>query len=88
MSMLIRNLARPSLRASAAAAQAARGFSSSGGEITINLGDDVFKTHNFEAPPTTVTTNKEELLHFFKEMYVMRRMEITNDTEYKARTIR
>lgn len=35
-----------------------------------------------------VTTNKDELVGVFKEMYTMRRMEITNDTEYKARTIR
>lgn len=31
-----------------------------------------------------MTTNKEELLLFFKQMYTMRRMEITNDTEYKV----
>ena len=35
-----------------------------------------------------MTTNKDELVRLFKEMYTMRRMEITNDTEYKARTIR
>lgn len=55
--------------------------------ITVELGD-VFKTHLCEAPATTVTTNKEELLHFMKQMYTMRRMEITCDTEYKARNIR
>ncbi len=37
-----------------------------------------------EAPSTTVTTTKEELLLFFKQMYTMRRMEIVNDTEYKV----
>lgn len=37
-----------------------------------------------EAPSTTVTTNKEELLLYFKQMYTMRRMEIVNDTEYKV----
>jgi len=52
------------------------------------LGPDVFATHNFEKPATSVTTNREELLKFYKEMYTMRRMEITNDTEYKARNIR
>lgn len=35
-----------------------------------------------------MTTDKEELIGFMKEMYLMRRMEITNDTEYKARNIR
>jgi pyruvate dehydrogenase E1 component alpha subunit len=39
-----------------------------------------------DAPSTTVTTNKEELMSYFKEMYTMRRMEITCDTEYKVRS--
>ena len=41
-----------------------------------------------DAPPNTATTTKEELLHFYREMYTVRRMEIACDTEYKARTIR
>lgn len=40
------------------------------------------------AMPTEATTNREELMSYFKLMYTMRRMEITCDTEYKARTIR
>ena len=56
--------------------------------ITVDLGENSFSVHNFEMPSTTVTTTKEELLRFLKEMYTMRRMEITNDTEYKARNIR
>jgi ABC-type Na+ transport system ATPase subunit NatA len=35
-------------------------------------------------PSSTVKTTKDELLQFFKQMYTMRRMEITNDTEYKV----
>ncbi len=57
-------------------------------EIQVNVGDEAYQTHNWEAPSTMVTTNKDELIAFFKEMYTMRRMEITNDTEYKARNIR
>jgi pyruvate dehydrogenase E1 component alpha subunit len=56
--------------------------------ITVDLGADVFSTHNATAPSTTVTTDREELLKFLKQMYTMRRVEITNDTEYKARNIR
>jgi len=41
-----------------------------------------------DLPSTTVTATKEELIGYFKDMYTMRRMEITNDTEYKARNIR
>jgi pyruvate dehydrogenase E1 component alpha subunit len=55
--------------------------------ITVELGD-VFKTHLCEAPATTVTTTKDELMEYLKLMYTMRRMEITCDTEYKARNIR
>ena len=47
-----------------------------------------FKTHRCDGPPTQVTTNKEELLGFFHEMYRMRRMEITADMLYKAKQIR
>lgn len=41
-----------------------------------------------EAPTSIVTATKDELVGYLKEMYTMRRMEITNDTEYKARNIR
>ena len=37
-----------------------------------------------EVPGSTATTNKEELVSYLKLMYTMRRMEITNDTEYKV----
>ena len=39
-----------------------------------------------EAPATTVTTTKDDLMHYLKMMYTMRRMEITCDTEYKVYT--
>jgi hypothetical protein len=48
------------------------------------------KSHYFshfpdcEMPSSLVKTTKEELLLYFKQMYTMRRMEITNDTEYKV----
>jgi pyruvate dehydrogenase E1 component alpha subunit len=59
-------------------------FLSTSSEITVPLGANVFATHNFDPPSTTVTTNKDELMAFFKQMYIMRRVEITNDTEYKV----
>lgn len=52
--------------------------------ISVDLGPEIFSTHNFDAPATTVETDKEELMRFLREMYTMRRMEITNDTEYKV----
>jgi pyruvate dehydrogenase E1 component alpha subunit len=41
-----------------------------------------------DTPSSTVTATKDELIQYLKEMYTMRRMEITNHTEYKARNIR
>jgi len=63
-----------------------RYFSSN--EITIELPSDTYATHLCDSPSLTVTTNTEELVHYLKQMYTIRRMEITNDTEYKARNIR
>lgn len=37
-----------------------------------------------DPPSLAVNTSKDELLGFLKQMYTMRRMEITNDTEYKV----
>lgn len=34
---------------------------------------------------TSSSTTKEELLQFHKDMFIIRRMEITSDTEYKVR---
>jgi len=49
----------------------------------------MFKTHLLETGPANeVETTKEELWSMYELMYTMRRMEITCDNEYKARTIR
>ena len=37
-----------------------------------------------DVPSSLTTTNKDELIEYLKLMYTMRRMEITNDTEYKV----
>ena len=47
-----------------------------------------FKGHKLEAPDSTVTTSPKELLKFFSDMFLMRRMEIASDTLYKAKLIR
>jgi len=55
--------------------------------ITINL-EKSFKTHKCESPPTSATTNREELLDYYQKMNVIRRVETTADTLYKSKNIR
>jgi len=55
--------------------------------ITIDF-PGAYTAHLAEEPAATAQTSKSELLEYFKTMYTMRRMEITCDNEYKARTIR
>eukprot|EP01035_Chromulina_nebulosa_P016918 gene16918-22409_t len=55
---------------------------------SIELSKDDFALHNFESPSLSITTSRDELIEMLRLMYTMRRMEITNDTEYKARNIR
>ena len=47
-----------------------------------------YQAHHIEAPGTTVTTTKAELVQFFESMYRMRRMEIAADMLYKSKLIR
>ncbi|WVZ10149.1 hypothetical protein V8G54_014679 [Vigna mungo] len=47
-----------------------------------------FTAHNCEAPSRAVTTSPSELLSFFRDMALMRRMEIAADSLYKAKLIR
>jgi len=63
---------------------ATRGFSN----IKLKLG--AADTFNLEGRklPTEAETNGEELMHYFKELTIMRRMEIVLDNLYKAREIR
>ncbi|KAK7386919.1 hypothetical protein VNO78_27294 [Psophocarpus tetragonolobus] len=47
-----------------------------------------FTAHNCDAPPRAVDTSAEELASFFRDMALMRRMEIAADSLYKAKLIR
>ncbi|GIM03677.1 hypothetical protein Vretimale_8202 [Volvox reticuliferus] len=47
-----------------------------------------YKVHRIEAPSNIVETNVSELMHFYKLMYKLRRMEIAADMMYKAKFIR
>jgi pyruvate dehydrogenase E1 component alpha subunit len=60
---------------------------SSAPSFEVDLGHS-FVGHLTDVPSSTTSTNKDELVAYLKKMYAMRRMEITCDNEYKARTIR
>ncbi|RAL40042.1 unnamed protein product [Cuscuta campestris] len=47
-----------------------------------------FSAHNVDPPPRTVETTDKELMGFFRDMALMRRMEIASDSLYKAKLIR
>ncbi|CAI5747370.1 unnamed protein product [Peronospora destructor] len=77
---LIRN-ATPTTRAFSGAANASS-------NVTFEFAAPYDLHHLEEGPPEFAVTNREEMMDYYKMMYTMRRMEITNDNEYKARTIR
>ncbi|KAL4420932.1 hypothetical protein ABPG77_001415 [Micractinium sp. CCAP 211/92] len=73
------------------AAAQRRGFASSvvsveGDTITVEV--NPYKTHRIDPPSTTVSATKDELLQYFRELYRLRRMEISADMLYKAKQIR
>jgi pyruvate dehydrogenase E1 component alpha subunit len=47
-----------------------------------------FETHDCESPATTVNATKDDLLNFYKQMVVIRRMETASDNLYKSKMIR
>ena len=78
---------RTAIRRVAAARPQARRTLSAEASITVEF-PGAYTAHLGDEPAATAETNKTELLEYFKTMYTMRRMEITCDNEYKARTIR
>jgi len=58
------------------------------GNITVQFANNPFTGHKLEVPKPEVTTSKDELVKFFREMSLLRRMEVTADTLYKSKQIR
>lgn len=56
--------------------------------ITIQLPEHSFETYNLEAPESSFQTEKSTLLKMYKEMIIIRRMEMAADALYKAKKIR
>ncbi|XP_047332832.1 pyruvate dehydrogenase E1 component subunit alpha, mitochondrial-like [Impatiens glandulifera] len=67
-----------------------RPFSSASNDTnTITIETSIpFSGHNCEPPSRTVETTPKELITFFHDMTVMRRMEIASDMLYKAKLVR
>ena len=82
---LLRRL--PAARAPATALIAAHPISDSTAALTIETSVP-FTSHIVDPPSRDVTTTPAELLTFFRDMSVMRRMEIAADSLYKAKLIR
>ncbi|KAH1058430.1 Pyruvate dehydrogenase E1 component subunit alpha-1, mitochondrial [Glycine soja] len=70
-----------------AAAASSRSISTSDTPLTIETSVP-FTAHNCDPPSRAVATSSSELLTFFRDMALMRRMEIAADSLYKAKLIR
>jgi len=57
------------------------------GELECTFGKP-FRTHKCDGPQNKGVTNKDELLKFYREMYLVRRTEVACDNAYKAKLIR
>lgn len=56
--------------------------------VTINLPASSFEGYNLEVPSLEFETDKEGLLKMYKDMIIIRRMEMAADALYKAKKIR
>ncbi|KAJ2755093.1 alpha subunit of pyruvate dehydrogenase [Coemansia nantahalensis] len=78
--------ARP---AAGAVRQAARAMATAtDSAVTIDLGDKAFDGYNIDVPSSKVTLSREELVAMYREMQVIRRLEMASDSSYKHKLIR
>lgn len=56
--------------------------------ITIDLPESSFETYNLDAPALSFQTNKSTLLKMYKDLIIIRRMEMAADALYKSKKIR
>ncbi|KAH7833089.1 hypothetical protein Vadar_003040 [Vaccinium darrowii] len=80
-------LLRPLSTATTTTPSLLRPFSSDTTPITVETSIP-FTAHNCDPPSRTVETTTQELMKFFRDMALMRRMEIAADSLYKAKLIR
>ena len=69
------------------AAEPAQSESDPDKDLTIDV--NAYRGHHLESlPETSVKTSKAELIQFFRDMYTMRRMELSADSLYKQKLAR
>ncbi|KAJ5312981.1 hypothetical protein PENANT_c018G04021 [Penicillium antarcticum] len=56
--------------------------------FTVPISGESFDTYNFEPPPSSVTVTKNQLKQLYRDMAIVRRMELAADGLYKDRKIR
>ncbi|CEP20732.1 PDA1 [Cyberlindnera jadinii] len=56
--------------------------------VTIELPDSSFEGYMLDVPELTFQTSKSQLLQMYKDMIIIRRMEMASDALYKAKKIR
>lgn len=67
----------------------ARPFSSTDNSTPIEVETTLpFTSHEIDPPSRIVSTTADELLKFYRDMFLMRRMEIAADSLYKSKLIR
>ncbi|KAG7195645.1 alpha subunit of pyruvate dehydrogenase [Scheffersomyces spartinae] len=77
------------LRSSLKMARRTMASSSSSDLVSITLPESSFETFELEnGPELTFETDKENLLQMYKDMIIIRRMEMASDALYKAKKIR
>ncbi|CAH2351427.1 pyruvate dehydrogenase E1 component subunit alpha, mitochondrial [[Candida] railenensis] len=78
-----------SLRAAMKPVMATRTLASAASDlVTIDLPASSFETYNLDAPELTFEAEKTDLLQMYKDMIIVRRMEMAADALYKAKKIR
>lgn len=87
MRMIGRTIARPARGVSKIASRSLASNSSSD-LVTIELPASSFEGYKLDVPELLFETEKESLLEMYKEMVVIRRMEMACDALYKAKKIR
>ena len=69
-------------------AAAARSMATATDKHTISLPSSTFETYELDAPPLDVELTSDELIQMYKDMVVVRRLEMAADALYKAKKIR